>query len=344
MHHNLITHESLTECYAGRTILVTGARGFIGSALVEALLQVRCSIVVLVRPGRNLDLPTEAAANIKAVHGDIRDRGTWLKVLDGADFVFHLAAQTSTYAANRDPLGDLDANAIPVLQMLQACREGGFRPGILFAGSVTQSGIPHSLPVDESERDLPVTVYDIHKLLAEKYLQYYCNQEGVPSVTLRLANVYGPGVPVGSSDRGVLNLMVRRGLGREPLTVYGDGKRLRDYVFIDDVVSALLIAGIELSSLGGEYFVIGSGAGIKIVDAINLVADRVQLASGHRPVVKHVEPPPGMSAIEDRDFVADSNRFKTATGWHTNVSLSEGIDRTIRHYQIQNTARVAGQS
>jgi nucleoside-diphosphate-sugar epimerase len=258
--------------------------------------------------------------------------------LDSVDHVFHLAAQTSSYVANNDPLADLEANVTPVLQMLEACRQGGLKPAILFSGTATEMGLPQRMPVDESAQDLPITVYDIHKLAGEKYLQFYSREAGVSTVTLRLANVYGPGRNVGSGDRGVLNLMVKNGLNNQPLTVYGDGTNVRDYIFIDDVVSAFLAAGADASKLSGNYYLVGSGEGTRIVDAFTLVADRIEFKMGFRPAIDHVPSPESLSPIEDRDFIADSRAFRLATGWVAQVSLSDGIDRIIEHLVAQQEA------
>ena len=122
------------------------------------------------------------------------------------------------------------------------------------------------------------------------------------------------------------------------MTVFDDGHHVRDYVFIDDVVSAFLTAGSHSSELSGNYYVIGSGQGFRIVDAINLVADRVKLLHGYRPQVQHVPAPEGLSPIEERDFVADTGLFQAATNWRANVTLEQGIDRTIEYTTHQAPA------
>jgi nucleoside-diphosphate-sugar epimerase len=336
------TMPKALEQYAGRTILVTGGAGFIGSSLIRALAGVPCRIRLLLREGRVWEPESNNTAEVSAVYGDIREKDTWTQALQDTDYVFHLAGQTSGYLANEQPMADLEANVIPVIQLLEACRHSGAKPAILFSGTVTQVGIPKRLPVDESHRDLPVMVYDIHKLAAEKYLQYYSNDFEIPAVTLRLSNVYGPGTGVGSSDRGILNRMIFLGLQDKPLTVYGDGAQIRDYTYIDDVVSAFVTAGSMASTLKGEYYVIGSGQGFRIVDTFNLMADRVKVSQGFRPQVTHVSPPDSQAAIENRDFVADTHLFRSATGWTPQVSLSDGIDRTIEFFLAQREPSAAG--
>ena len=313
----------------GRSMLVTGASGYLGSALVQALAEIPCRLVLLAQEDRPAPVVPGARANVSAVAGDIRKTETWCRVLPGMDYVFHLAAQTSTYVANQDPLTDFDSNVLPVMRLLEMCEGQGLGPGIVFAGTVTQVGIPLEVRVDESLPDHPVTIYDIHKLMAEKYLELYSRETGVQTVTLRLSNVYGPGRTAGSSDRGILNQMVRKGLRGETLTVYGDGRFVRDYVYIGDVVDAFIAAATRMPDVTGSYYVIGSSVGHRIVDAVNLVADSVMKKTGRRPEVAHVPPPAGLSPIEERNFVADTTRFRAATGWEPRVSLADGINRII---------------
>ena len=214
---------SVAEFYSGATILVTGATGFIGSALVNSLVDVECKILLLVRPGRNVNQRENTTAEIRSISGDIQDLETWKKSLEGIDYVFHFSAQTSGYTANNDPLSDLRTNVVPVIQLLKACQEDGLQPKVLFAGTVTQSGLPSINPMNEDAQDFPLTIYDIHKLTGEKYFHFYANEVGIPSVTLRLPNVYGPGSGTAQVDRGVFNRMIRDGINNKPLTVYGDG-------------------------------------------------------------------------------------------------------------------------
>jgi nucleoside-diphosphate-sugar epimerase len=126
--------------------------------------------------------------------------------------------------------------------------------------------------------------------------------------------------------------MVGKALAGEALTIYGDGQPVRDYVFIDDVVRALLLAGSQIDSLNGNYYFIGSGTGTRLVDAVNLVAERAARKTGHRPPVVHVDAPNTQLAIEERSFVTDTARFSRATGWMPGVSLEQGIDRTVEHH------------
>jgi nucleoside-diphosphate-sugar epimerase len=314
--------------FAGKRILITGGGGYLAHGILARLKEIDCRVV---RFGRSAEKMTalEGAAQIENVHGDVREPDVWTPLLDGIDIVFHLAAQTSVYVAQQDPVADLQANVLPLLHLLETCRVKGWRPIVIFAGTVTEVGLPATIPVNESQSDLPITIYDLHKLTAEKYLTHYAKEGLVRGATLRLANVYGPGPRSSSADRGVLNMMIRRALAGESITVYGDGHQVRDYVYIDDVANAFLSCATQIERTNGRYFVIGSGEGHTILEAMTTVCDRAALKTGKRAPLAHLEPPQPQSPIEGRNFVADCSLFATLTGWRAQVNLIEGIDRTI---------------
>ena len=323
--------KNIVKTFAGRQVLITGGAGYIAASLVQLLKNVECHIIRLDRPDV-VPPPIDGKAQIDNIHSDIRDRGIWEKVLNKTDFIFHLAAQTSTYAANEDPFADIGINVLPLLDMLETCRKKKVKPIVLFSSTVTVIGIPKKLPVNESHTGQPLTVYDLHKLAAENYLSYYISQDYVRGAILRLSNVYGPGPKSSSADRGILNLMIRKALAGETLTVYNTGDCLRDYIYIEDIARAFLMAAINVKRVNGRYFVIGSGQGHTIAEAINLVGDRAAIKTGRRVDVIHVEPEFPQSPVETRNFVADSRQFSNATGWKAKVFLVEGIDRTIESY------------
>lgn len=320
--------EEISSFYTKKRVLVTGASGYLATNLIYWLKKINCTIIRLSRSGRVS--PVNGHANIVDVAGDMYAKETYQRVLADTDIVFHFCAQTSIYVARENPAADFQANVMPMLNLLETCRNKAVHPIVIFSGTVTEAGIPESLPVNEVCRDYPITIYDIHKLIAENYLKYYSQEGIVCGTTLRLTNVYGPGPKSSSSDRGVINIMIRKALAGEQLTVYGEGDCLRDYVYVEDVVFAFLKAAIHSAQLNGRHFVLGSGQGYTIAEAINLVADRAALKTGHRVPVKHVEQPALQSPIEKRNFVADTQQFTLVTGWQAQYSLAEGIDQTLK--------------
>lgn len=293
-----------------RRVLVTGGTGYIGTRLVASLRAAGDEVTVLRR-----------------VNGQLPDLDGWAHALGGIDAVVHLAAQTSAYVSDRDPVADARVNVLPVLSLLEACARGSTRTVVL-AGTATVFGLPARVPVADDAPTQPVTVYDLHKRLAEQYLDLYARMRELRGATLRLCNVYGPG-PAGSPDRGIMNMMVRRAAEAKPLTVYGTGELVRDYVYIDDVVAAFRLAISRADVLAGGAYLVGSGVGTRIVDAMQLVAQTAATKVGKAPDVTHVPEPAGQSPIEKRNFIADTSAFSAKTGWRAQVPFAEGIARTF---------------
>ena len=320
--------DMLLNWFSGKRILVTGGGGFIATSIITRLCGVDCQIVRLLRR-LGVAWSDPGKAKVEDLVGDIRDQALWPSLLEGIDVVFHLAAQTSTYEANRDPKSDLEDNVLPILLMLQNFQEHGVNPVVVYASTVTICGLPQRLPVGEGHPDAPITVYDLHKQMAENYLKYYVRMGVVRGAALRLANVYGPGPRSNRADRGILNQMVGRALRGETLTIYGRGENLRDYVHVEDVASAFLAAAAHINILNGGHYIIGRGVGFTIGQAVQLVAERVAARTGKLVPVTNVEPPAGLSPIEGRNFVADTRSFAKATGWQARYGLAQGIDTVV---------------
>ncbi|GFE62139.1 NAD(P)-dependent oxidoreductase [Geobacter sp. AOG2] len=319
------------EAFQNKSILITGGCGYVASAIIRLLRGIDCRIVRLDRPESAWEQP-EGCCRLENLPADVRDPQVWEQAIDGIDVVFHLAAQTSTYRANSNPLSDHAINVMPMLHLLEGCRLRKCCPIICFSSTVTVAGIPRRLPVDESHPDTPLTVYDLHKLMAEQYLRWYSEQGFVRGAALRLSNVYGPGPASSQSDRGVLNRMIRSALQGETLTVYGAGDYIRDYIYVEDAARAFLAAALNGEELSGSHYIIGSGVGYSIAEAMNLVAERAMHRTGGKVTVEHVAPPAGLSPIEERHFVADTRRFVQATGWRPEVTFDQGIDLTLEAY------------
>ncbi len=345
-----IDDREVAATFQGKHILVTGASGFLATSLLRVLGSVDCRITCLShRPmtevreskvvaskvaerfenGPDPMTFSKCSARVDCQTGSLDNRETWEHAVTGVDYVFHFAAQTSVRKAEENPEADFRNNVLPLLLLLESCRSQFCHPSILFAGSVTQAGVPSEELVDESLPDDPVSVYELHKLMAEKYLSFYSRQGVVSGVTLRLPNIYGPGPESSSADRGILNRMMKRAIAGEALTVYGNGKYLRDYLYIEDAVRAFLLAARNITAFSGQHFVTGTGRAYSIVDAFKMVAEKAKMKIGREVSVMHVDPPSPLHPVEKRSFVVDSSKFYEATGWTSSVSLGEGIDRTL---------------
>ena len=321
------TDELIRDFYTGKRILITGGKGFIGTALSGQLETIDCEIW---RTSRTAVPGTQkiGKATIHEVQADLLQETFWDDSLPTADVILHLAAQTSLKFADQNMIAAYQINVLPVLNLLKACRQHRCQPVVLFSGTATQVGLCEHWPVSEEAEDQPVTVYDTHKLVAETYLKFGTRNEWLHAISLRLANVYGPGPDTQGVDRGVLNQMIRKAARGEDLVVFGRGNMLRDYLYVTDAARAFLLAGAHGHELRGRHYVLGSGRGHSVSEAFQLVAERVSRRTGHPVSVRHNEHYISGSPIETRNFVADSRAFAEDTGWCPETSLSRGIDLT----------------
>jgi len=311
--------------------LITGGAGYLAASLARDLLAAGSSVRRMFRAGKTAP-EAPAGGAVEDFIGDVTERGDVGRAVRDVDVIFHLASQTSVYVAEADPALDVTANVLPMLHILEACRALGTRPTVILAGTVTQAGIPRTLPVDEGVPDDPCTIYDVHKLVAERYLKHFSRNGVVRGATLRLANVYGPGPKSSRADRGVLNAMVRKALAGEALKLYGSGEYLRDYVYVEDASRAFALAAQNPEAIDGHHFVLGTGVGHTLAAAVRLVAELVGERLGRVVPVEHVAPPASLSPIETRNFVANPAHLCRATGWQPEVSLRAGISRTIDYF------------
>lgn len=309
--------------YENKTVAITGASGYLASVLIDALQQTRAQILRVSRQ----DL--QAIFGIEALKADVRTRDSWEEIVSRADVIFHLAGNTSVYAAANDPVGSLNSTLLPITHLVAAARTAGCKRRVVFASTATVYGLTGDLPVAEDVEPRPITNYDLHKLFAERQLSLASQQEILDGVSLRIANVYGPSSGTSSADdRGILNKIVKMALQGSNLQLYGDGDYLRDYVYIDDVVRALMAAGVGIGVVGRSFNVAG-GKGITVRDAFHLVAKRVEAVTGKKVQIENAPWPEGADPIEFRNFVADITSIQHAAGWWPRTNLNEGVDRMI---------------
>jgi UDP-glucose 4-epimerase len=320
-----------TRAFENKNILITGASGFIGHTLANALSVVDCSLTRTSRDKSKL-IPLSGLAKITDVQIDYADPLVWSDLTDEVDTIFYLSAQTSSNDANKDPEQDFRHNVLPLLNLLETLRASRSQPTVIFASTATIVGLVEDLPVAENICEKPITVYDIHKLCCEKYLSYYASNGHIHSCSLRLANVYGPGVNSGSADRGILNMMIRRAIQSETLSIFGEGHQIRDYTYVTDVVSAFLAAAARINATNGLHFTIGSGEGHSFIEAFGEIAKCARSVLHHAVQIEHVTAPSDLAPIEARNYVADTTKFFLATGWSAKTNLHSGIQQTLEHY------------
>ncbi len=218
------------------------------------------------------------------------------------------------------------------MHLIESSRKLKKIPRVVFASTATVYGLKHNFPVSEKSKPDPATTYDLHKLFAEQQLSLASRQNIVSAVSLRLANVYGPSLSEsGSNDRGILNKVVRSSLKGLDISIYGGGNLVRDYVYIDDIINAFLLASTVSHDISGEFNV-ASGVGTTLKDAFKLVISQVKLQTNSSSKIIFTEWPDSISPIEKRNFVGSIDRICKMINWKPSISLAEGLKRTVSHY------------
>lgn len=300
-------------------VIITGARGYIGSALSLRLAAEGRRLILV---SRSSDM---APAEADRVQADLRDDKAWSSLIEGATVIVHLSSCTDLRRAESDPAVDENINVEPVRALVRAAEKAAAPVKVVFASTVTIVGIDHSNPVDERTPDRPCSVYDRHKLACETILRGATARGVLRACSLRLSNVYGYGRSSVNANRGVLNAMMKRAASGESLPIYGDGAYIRDFTHIDDVVAAFKAAIESDDVCDGRHFVIATGDGHSLVEAFGMIADEALAQTGRRPEICHVPEPPDLQPIERRNFVGDSRLFQAATGWRPQFNLKSGI-------------------
>ena len=325
--------QETLEPYSGRRVLVTGGTGFIGLNLVEALSRSRASLRVL---SRSWPSPSPAARrlfeSVEFVKADIRDEVAVESAVKDVEVVFNLAGRSGATVSNTSPLDDLDVNGRGQLTLLEACRKLAPRARVVFPSSRLVYRPGERLPVNEQAATGPLTIYGIHKLAAEHYHLLYRRSYDLPVVVLRVTNPYGPYQREEQNRYGIVNWFIHLALKGAQLPVYGDGAQLRDYVHVDDVVSALLLAG-SCDAADGKVINIGSGEATSFLEMANTIV-RHAGAGG----VQSVPWPADASRVESGDFVADTSLAARLLRWQPRMRLDAGIADVIGRYRAAGPA------
>lgn len=322
----MLSDSQILNFYSGKRILITGANAYLGPRLAAGLAILDCRLVLHGHSEVKHGFSNHAAV-IERHSGNLAESSAWEKLAEGADIIFHFAAHEKR---EFEPELDYAVNAATVLNLLQTCREKGYRPKIVFASSSNLVGLTERLPVDESFADRPLTIYAIHKQTAENYLRYFAESYGIPSITLRLANLYGPSVDSQATLRVAANRMVKAAAKEGHLTVFKNRHCVRDYLYIDDAIAAFLAAGADQKSKAGSYCVVGSGKGYNFEEFARVIGKVIEKRTG-RKITLTPDDVTELVPAEFRNFVADSSRFRKLTGWKAEVSLEVGIERTLEY-------------
>jgi len=316
--------------YKSSKVLISGGLGFIGSNLARALInqgaQVTLVDSLIPQYGGNLFNIADIRDKLEVNICDVRDPYAMKHLVQGKDYLFNLAGQTSHMDSMTDPQTDLDINASAQLSILEACRLNNPAIKIVFASTRQLYGKPDYLPVDETHPIRPVDVNGINKLAGEWYHLLYNNVYGIRACALRLTNTYGPGMRVKDARQTFLGIWVRLLLEGKPIKVFGDGEQLRDFNYVGDCVDALLLAGASEQANGKVY-----NLGSEEVIGLKALAE-LMTSLGYDGTYELVPFPEERKAIDIGDYYSDFSLISAELGWSPRVNLKEGLLQTIDYY------------
>lgn len=292
-------------------VALIGAGGFFGTNLARHLApriaELRCL-------GLKLSFP-EAMQGLTWITGDMADAAI-SDALDGCDTVIHLAT-TSAPGTDLDISADAEANVMASLRLFDRCIAAGVKQVVFISSGGTVYGIPNHVPIPESAPTLPITAYGVAKLSIEKYLEVYARLRGLEYRVLRISNLYGP-YQTTAKMQGVVAAFLARAMRGEPLEIWGDGKVVRDYVYVEDAAAAVLAA---MRYRGDErIFNIGGGMGM----SLNEVITAIETLLG-RELVKNYRPG---RPVDVPINILDCALAKLELGWAARTNFSKGLEQT----------------
>ncbi len=318
------------KAFRGKNVLITGGLGFIGSNLSIRLVDVGADVLLvdslIPEYGGHLFNIENIKNKVRVNISDVRDEHSMRYLVQGQDYLFNLAGQTSHLDSMEDPYTDLEINAKAQLYILEACRRYNPSIKLVFASTRQIYGKPEYLPVDEKHPLRPVDVNGINKMAGERYHLLYNDVYGIRSCVLRLTNTYGPRMRVKDARQTFLGIWIRLLVEGKPFEVW-EGDQLRDFTYVDDVVDALMMTATSPDA-DGQIFNLGGEASIRLKD---LAALLVELNGGGHYQVRSF--PPERKRIDIGDYYADFGQIRSVLGWHPKVSLRQGLAQTLSFYR-----------
>jgi UDP-glucose 4-epimerase len=322
---------SAAPSFAGTRALVTGGAGFIGSNLAIALAErgatVRVVDAMIPGYGGNLFNLEPVKGRVAFDVADIRDPEAMSRAVRGQDVVFHLAGQMDHVLSLTDPFPDIEINIKGTTVLMEALKRHNPKARVVYTGTRGEYGSADSLPVTEDAPTNPRGLHEISNLAAAKIVEMYGHVHGIRGTMLRLSNIFGPRAQMRHSRYGVANWFVRLALDGGVIPVFGDGKILRDFLYVDDCVEAILLAAGSDAALG-EVLNVGGGEPTTFRE----VAETLAALTGARWEFAPFSAE--RKAQEPGDFYSDVRKIGRVLGWRPRTPLGEGLEKTIAFYRV----------
>lgn len=318
------------KSYKNKRVLILGGTGFIGTNLVLSLHKLGAKITVVSRG--NVQSAVEFPEGVTSLSLDVStiNPSSVLRLHDlvkNNKVIFDLAGRSGAVSSTHGPYSDLQSNVVGQYNLLETCRIANPDVHIIFLSSRLVYGKAEQLPVTEEHPTEPTSFYGINKLTAEKYHKLFWDIHGVKTTILRVTVPYGPYKPTQKYRHGIINLFLDKASNNETITIFGDGSQLRDIIYIDDLVQAMIKTAVSEKTVGKLYN-LGYGEGISLSNIAKCVCEVIGKGK-----IEYVEWPEDALKVETGDFYCSTDRLSKDIDWIPQTSLKEGVIKSAKYYK-----------
>lgn len=315
----------------GKKVMITGGLGMIGSTIAIKLVGYGAEVTLVdacIEPyGANFFNIEPVKDRVQINIADIRDKEAIKQLVKDKDIIFNLAGQVSHNESMDDPFLDADINYTGHLNVLECVRRFNPEAVVLHAGSRLQFGMIEHTPVNEDHPMRPRTPYALNKTAAENMYLFYSQIHHIPCVVFRISNPYGPRSQMKHSKYSMVNWFIRQAMENKTINIFGDGRQVRDYIHVDDLVNAFILASVT-EKCRGNVFNVGCGKGTRFRDMAETIIDVVK--SGR---IEYVPWPKEYINVETGNYVSDNHKIGSFTDWKPAVDFESGVSRTVEYYK-----------
>ena len=326
-----MTEEEILLDMKGKNVLITGGYGFIGSNLAHKCVKLGAKVTIFdcldPRSGANRYNIDGISELLRFSYHDILDFDQVSQAVPDKDIIFSCASSTSHSFSMREPWIDTDVNSKGVINLLEAVRRFNPKAKFVHLGTSTQLGKLAYRPADEKHPEFPMDVYSANKSVSEKYTLIYSKAFHLRSTVVRLSNVFGPRASIHNSEATFNNYFIGLALQEKDITVYGDGRQMRNVLYVDDAVSSLVLAAQSEKSTGEVFFAVG--------DEHFSVAEIAEATVKHIGAGKvvHVDWPRELKTTDIGDAILSNKKIKDFLGWTPTIDLKSGLAKSKEYYK-----------